>query len=299
MRLIISGWHGQIARALADEALSSPDVEAFAIGRPALDVRDPRSVERAFADVNPDLVINTAAYTAVDKAESEPDLAFLLNRDGARRIAQATARRNVPIIHLSTHYVFDGMKSAPYVETDAARPTTVYGRSKLEGEEAVCQVNPHHVIVRTGWVYSATGRNFFTRVIDLASKTEGPLEIVGDQRGNPTYAPHFATLLLALARRLLTEAHKKNDWGIYHVAGTGSATWYEFAEEISNNLEMTGNRKIAINSISTARYSTTTRRPPNCMLDCSRFESTFSLRLPTWREGVQSSVVLRNRTIGS
>ena len=132
MRLIISGWHGQIARALADEALSSPDVQAFAIGRPALDVRDPRSIERAFADVNPNLVINTAAYTAVDKAETEPDLAFLLNRDGARRFAEAAAGRNVPIIHLSTHYVFDGLKSSPYLETDEARPNTVYGRSKLE-----------------------------------------------------------------------------------------------------------------------------------------------------------------------
>ena len=164
MRLIISGWHGQISRALADEALSSPDVQAFAIGRPALDVRDPRSIERVFADINPDLVINTAAYTAVDKAESEPDLAYLLNRDGARKFAEAAARRDVPIIHLSTHYVFDGAKSAPYAETDEARPTTIYGRSKLEGEEAVRQANPQHVIVRTGWVYSATGRNFFTRV---------------------------------------------------------------------------------------------------------------------------------------
>lgn len=297
MRLIISGWHGQIARALADEALSSPDVQAFAIGRPALDVRDPRSIERAFADVNPDLVINTAAYTAVDKAETEPDLAFLLNRDGARKIAQATARRNIPIIHLSTYYVFDGMKSAPYVETDEAQPATVYGRSKLEGEEAVRQANPQHVIVRTGWVYSATGRNFFTRVLEHASTSERPLEIVADQRGNPTYAPHFATLLLALARRLITKPNERSDWGIYHAAGAGSATWYEFAEEISQNVETTGKREIVLNAISTAQYSTLKRRPLNCMLDCSKFESAFSLRLPTWHEGVRTSVDLWNKTI--
>ena len=294
MRLIISGWHGQIARALADEALSSPDVQAFAIGRPALDVRDPRSIERAFADMNPDLVINTAAYTAVDKAESEPDLAFLLNRDGARKFAEAAARRNVPIIHLSTHYVFDGMKSAPYVETDEARPTTVYGCSKLEGEEAVRQANPQHVIVRTGWVYSATGRNFFTRVLDLASKSEGPLNIVDDQRGNPTYAPHLATLLLTLARRLLTQPHLDKPWGVYHVAGTGTATWYEFAEEISNNLEGADKRKFLAEPISTAQYTTVTKRPPNCMLDCTKFESTFSLRLPSWRAGVRAAVDLWN-----
>ncbi|MBY0227614.1 MAG: NAD(P)-dependent oxidoreductase [Hyphomicrobium sp.] len=162
--MIISGWHGQIARALADEALSAPDVEAFAIGRPALDVRDPRSIERAFADVWPDLVMNTAAYTAVDKAETDSDLAFLLNRDGARRFAEAAARRNLPIIHLSTHYVFDGLKSTPYLETDEARPNTVYGRSKLDGEKAVRQANLQHIVVRTGWVYSTRGHNFFTRV---------------------------------------------------------------------------------------------------------------------------------------
>lgn len=296
MRLIISGWHGQIARALADEALSSPDVQAFAIGRPALDVRDPRSIERAFADINPDLVINTAAYTAVDKAETDSDLAFLLNRDGARKIALASARRNVPIIHLSTHYVFDGMKSAPYVETDETRPTTVYGRSKLEGEEAIRQANPQHVIVRTGWVYSATGRNFFTRVLDLASTREGPLEIVADQRGNPTYAPHFATLLLALVRRLLTEPNGDSGWGTYHLAGAGYATWYEFAKEIRKNVETAGQPTFELNSISSSQYSTRARRPSNCMLNCSKFDRTFSLRLPTWHKGVQDSVDIWTRT---
>jgi dTDP-4-dehydrorhamnose reductase len=299
MRLIISGWHGQIARALADAALSSPDVQAFAIGRPALDVRDPRSIERTFADINPDLVINTAAYTAVDKAESEPNLAVLLNRDGAGKFAQAAARRSVPIIHLSTHYVFDGMKSALYLETDEARPNTVYGRSKLQGEEAVRQANPQHMIIRTGWVYSATGRNFFTRVLDLTSKSEGPLDIVDDQRGNPTYAPHLATLLLALARRLLAEAHGDKPWGVYHVAGAGSATWYEFAEEIAHKMERAGKRKIAVQPIPTAQYMTVTRRPPNCMLDCNKFESTFSLRLPAWQEGTQAAVDLWNKTIDS
>jgi dTDP-4-dehydrorhamnose reductase len=299
MRLIISGWHGQIARALADEALSSPDVQAFAIGRPALDVRDPRSIERTFADINPDLVINTAAYTGVDKAESEPDLAVLLNRDGARKFAAAAARRNVPIIHLSTHYVFDGMKSAPYLETDETRPHTVYGRSKLQGEEVVRQANPQHLIIRTGWVYSATGRNFFTRVLELTSKSEGPLEIVDDQRGNPTYAPHLATLLLALARCILTEAHCDKPWGVYHVAGAGSATWFEFAEEISNKMERACKRKIAVQPIATAQYTTVTRRPPNCMLDCNKFDSTFSLRLPAWQEGTQAAVALWTQTSDS
>jgi dTDP-4-dehydrorhamnose reductase len=293
MRLIISGWHGQIARALADEALSSADVQAFAIGRPALDVRDPRSIERAFADVNPDLVINTAAYTAVDKAETEPELAFLLNRNGARKFAEAAARRNVPIIHLSTHYVFDGLKSAPYDETDEARPATVYGLSKLEGEEAVRQANPQHVIIRTGWVYSATGRNFFTRVLNAASGTD-PLKVVADQHGNPTYAPHFATAVLTLARRLLSE-RAQNAWGTYHLAGAGTATWYEFAQSINDNLERLGKKRPEIEPISTAEYPTATKRPPNSMLDCRKLEHTFDLRLPAWQDGVEASVNLWTR----
>jgi dTDP-4-dehydrorhamnose reductase len=290
MRLIISGWHGQIARALADVALSSKDVEAFALGRPALDIRDPRSIERAFSDVNPDFVINTAAYTAVDKAEAEPDRAFLLNRDGARRFAEAAARRNVPIIHLSTHYVFDGIKSAPYVETDEPRPTTIYGRSKLEGEEAVRQANPQHIIVRTGWIYSATGRNFFTRILNHATTSEGPLHIVDDQRGNPTFAPHFATLLLELARHLLSDAHGTKSWGIYHVAAPGETTWYEFAREIGKNLERAKKRNIEVKPISTAQYTTVARRPPNGTFDCKKFDDTFSLRLPSWQEGIRECV---------
>ena len=294
MRLIISGWHGQIARALADVALSSPDVQAFAIGRPALDVRDPRSIERAFADVNPNLVINTAAYTAVDKAETEPDLAFLLNRDGARRFAEAAARRNVPIIHLSTHYVFDGLKSTPYLETDDARPNTVYGRSKLMGEEAVRQANHQHIIVRTGWVYSAHGRNFFTRVLDLASKIDGPLDIVGDQRGNPTYAPHLAKLLLALARRLLAGTPGDRVWGSYHVAGAGSRDVVRTCPRDQCNTSRVWETEDQVRPISTAQYPTVTRRPPNCMLDYTKFESTFSLRLPAWRDGVRESVDRRN-----
>jgi dTDP-4-dehydrorhamnose reductase len=297
MRLIISGWHGQIARALADEALSAPDVEAFAMGRPALDVRDPRSIERTFADVNPDLVINTAAYTAVDQAEIEPELAFLLNRDGARKFAESAARRNVPVIHLSTHYVFDGSKATPYVETDEARPETEYGRSKLAGEEAVSQANPKHVIVRSGWIYSARGRNFFTRVSDLAVKNEGPLEIVSDQRGNPTYAPHLARLLLAVARRLLKETPGDQPWGVYHLAGTGGATWYEFAREIVDHLERTGKGTVPITPISAAQYKTVAKRPPNGTLDCRKFEDTFSLRLPAWKEGVRACVDLCNNKI--
>jgi dTDP-4-dehydrorhamnose reductase len=294
MRLIISGWHGLLARALADEALSDPDITACAIGRPALDVRDPRSIERAFADVMPDLAINTAAYTAVDDAEAELERAFVLNRDGARQFALAAARRSIPVIHVSTHYVFDGTKDTPYRETDEAKPASAYGRSKLEGEHAVREANPQHVVLRTGWVFSAGGRNFFTRVRSLATEGNGPLRMVADQRGNPTYAPHLAKAILAVAHRVLADGGAPPVWGTYHAAGSGIATWYDFAEEIARGLQRGGLQRCSIEKISSADYASRSMRPANCTLDCSLLERTFGLRLPDWQDGVRDCLDASN-----
>ena len=294
MRLIISGWHGQIARALVDQALSAPEITACAIGRPALDVRDPRSIERAFSDLMPDLAINTAAYTAVDDAEAELERAFILNRDGARQFAVAAARRRIPLIHVSTHYVFDGMKSTPYVESDHPNPASAYGRSKLEGENAVREANPQHVVLRTGWVFSASGRNFFTRVRSLATEGDGPLRMVGDQRGNPTYAPHLAKAILAVARRVLADGGALPVWGTYHAAGSGIASWYDFAEEIARGLERSGWQRRRIEKIRTADYASRSMRPPNCTLDCALLERTFGLRLPEWQDGVRACLDASN-----
>jgi len=293
MRLVISGWHGQLARALTDAALSASDVAAVAVGRPALDVRDPRSIERAFADITPDLVINTAAYTAVDDAESEPEKAFVLNRDGARQFAAAAARRNVPIIHLSTHYVFDGKKTEPYVETDATVPETVYGRSKLDGENAVRDANPHHVILRSGWVFSATGRNFFTRVCELTTCKNAPLEMVCDQRGNPTYAPDLAQAILAIARQIIARGSDEPVWGTYHVAAGGTASWYDTAREIVRRLGEAGRPVIDVHPITTVEYPTKAKRPANGTLDCAKLERTFGCRLPAWQDGIAACMARR------
>ena len=158
MRLLIAGWQGQVARAMVEMAPGDPNVTACAVGRPALDICEAKTIERAMVNTGPDVVINSAAYTAVDKAESEADKAFRMNRDGARALAEAAARRGIPIIHISTDYVFDGAKAGAYREEDATGPVTVYGRSKLEGEDAVRAANPRHVIVRTAWVHSADGQ---------------------------------------------------------------------------------------------------------------------------------------------
>jgi dTDP-4-dehydrorhamnose reductase len=290
MRLVIAGWHGQLARALTDATLSAPDIAAAAVGRPALDVRDPRSIERAFSDITPDLVINTAAYTAVDSAEAEPDKAFVLNRDGARQFATAAARRGVPIIHLSTHYVFDGTKAAPYVETDIAAPETVYGRSKLEGEEAVREANPRHVILRTGWVFSSSSPNFCTRVCEQAKLGQAPLQMVVDQRINPTFAPDLAEIILAVARKLVGQDADRPIWGTYHAAGTGAATWYDVACEIVGQLEMDGMPAVPVTPIPSGAYPTKAKRPANGALDCSKLEQTFRLRLPPWQDAIARCV---------
>jgi dTDP-4-dehydrorhamnose reductase len=289
MRLLIAGWHGQVARALIEAAPSSPHVRALAAGRPALDVRDPRSVERAFGDLSPDIVINTAAYTAVDQAETDPDGAFALNQDGARLLARAAARRNVPVIHLSTHYVFDGAKEAPYAESDAPCPATVYGRSKLEGERAVAEMNPQHVIIRTGWVFSATGRNFATKILGSAASGE-QLRVVADQRGNPTYAPHLASTILEVARQLTQQNFERPVWGIYHAAGAGTTSWHGFACELMESAGKLGAENAEVEPIATAAYPTPAPRPHNSSLDCSKFERAFGLALPPWQDGVAACV---------
>ena len=288
MRLLIAGWHGQVARALIEAAPSLPHIKALAAGRAALDVRDPRSIERAFSDISPDVVINSAAYTAVDRAETDQDAAFALNRDGARLLARAAARRDVPILHVSTHYVFDGTKKEPYRETDATAPRTVFGCSKLEGERAVAEANPRHVIARTGWVFGPSGRNFATNVLAAANES-APLRVVADQHGNPTYAPHLAAVLLDIARRLADEP-ADDLWGTYHAAGSGVTTWHGLATEILARATVTSDTAPTVVPIATADYPTAAPRPENSTLDCMRLHERFGLRLPPWQEGVAACV---------
>ena len=288
MRLLIAGWHGQVARALIEAAPSLPHIKALAAGRAALDVRDPRSIERAFSDISPDVVINSAAYTAVDRAETDQEAAFALNRDGARLLARAAARRNVPILHLSTHYVFDGTKAGPYNETDPPAPRTVFGRSKLEGEQAVAEANPRHVIVRTGWVFGNSGRNFATNILSVA-KTGEPLRVVADQHGNPTYAPHLAAALLDVAHRLAADTGDAA-WGTYHAAGSGMTTWHGLATEILARASVTSDMEPKVVPIATADYPTAAPRPVNSTLDGTRFREVFGIELPPWQDGVAACV---------
>jgi dTDP-4-dehydrorhamnose reductase len=288
MRLLIAGWQGQVARALVELAPSASDIEAFAVGRPGLDLCNAATIKRAMTDFRPDVIINSAAYTAVDKAESEQDAAFALNRTGAGLLAEEAAKRGAAIIHISTDYVFDGQKPAPYVETDSVAPQNVYGQSKLQGEQAVRQVNDKHIIARTAWVYSATGSNFVKTMLRLAGERDS-LGVVDDQTGNPTYAPHLAKALLEIARKVRHEP-RDEQWGTYHLAGRGEVSWCGFAREVFRVSAGQGGPSATVMPITTAEYPTPAARPKNSRLDCNKAELTFGVTLPDWREGVRECV---------
>lgn len=290
MRLLIAGWQGQVAQALINAAPARADITACAVGRPALDICEVRTIERALSDIRPDVVINTAAYTDVDKAEHEPERAMALNCEGARLLAASAAQRGIPIVHLSTDYVFGGTSDRPYVETDATAPATVYGRTKSAGEAAVQAANPKHIIVRTAWLYSEYGRNFVKTIL-RAARAGQPLRVVADQYGSPTYAPHLVDAILSIAARVTKpDAPDTPPWGIYHAAGTGRASWYDIAREALANTTDLKSSAAAVEAITSAEYPTPTPRPAHSELDCTKLEREFGLRLPVWTDGLAQCV---------
>ena len=289
MRLLITGSQGQVARAFIEAAPAQKDIEACAIGRPGLDICNTPTIERALSDIKPDIVINTAAYTAVDDAEGDEARARALNRDGAAMLAAAAAKRGTPIIHLSTDYVFDGTKAAPYVESDATGPTSVYGRTKLEGEQAVAASNAKHIIMRTAWVYSPFGKNFVKTILTHAGRGTD-LKVVNDQIGSPTYAPHLVDAIMGVARKIVATNSEGIHWGVYHAGGAGTASWYEVAREILDQSKAQGGPSTSLSPIGSDGYPTRAKRPANSRLDCAKLAATFGVTQPNWREGVKLCV---------
>ena len=289
MRLLVTGSHGQVARCFLEAAPASPGITACAIGRPALDICSTPTIERAIADIRPNVIINTAAYTAVDDAEGEPERAHALNCEGARLMSEAANRRGVPIIHISTDYVFDGQKASAYLEIDATAPASVYGRTKLDGERAVAAANPKHIILRTAWVYSPFGKNFVKTILSNAAKGN-PLRVVEDQIGSPTYAPHLVEAILAIAEQITGPAAKTDAWGVYHAAGQGAASWYDVAQEILAQSKTVGGPQTALSAIGSDGYPTRATRPKNSILDCTKMKRVFGAELPPWQTGVAQCV---------
>lgn len=287
IRVLVAGGSGQVARALVDTAPAA-DVDLVALGRPGLDLTDPASIEAAVRLAAPAIVINAAAYTAVDQAETDEAGAHALNAEGAGLLAAAAARAGAPILHLSTDYVFAGDKPAPYTETDPTGPTGAYGRSKLAGEQAVAEANARHAIFRTAWVYSPYGKNFARTMLRFAGTRE-ELSVVHDQIGNPTSAHDIARGLWQVALQVLADPAALAP-GIYHMTASGEASWAEFAEEIFRVSAACGGPAARVRRITTAEYPTPTRRPANSRLDCTRLARQFGIILPQWQPSTQACI---------
>ncbi|ESY69793.1 MULTISPECIES: dTDP-4-dehydrorhamnose reductase [Mesorhizobium] len=288
MRLVVTGRDGQVAASLLEVGQSRADVEVVAIGRPEFDLARPDIVFDAISAAKPDIVVSAAAYTAVDQAEDEPDLAFAVNATGAGKVAEAAARLGIPVIHLSTDYVFDGSAPGAYVETDATAPLGVYGASKLAGEQAVAAANPRHLILRTAWVYSPFGRNFVKTMLRLAADRD-EVSVVADQWGNPTSALDIADAILHAAAML----HRDKDlvaFGTYHLAGTGETNWSGFARHILDTSLAFGGPWARVRDIATMDYPTKARRPANSRLSSAKFASAFGWNAPDWRQSTEAVV---------
>jgi dTDP-4-dehydrorhamnose reductase len=296
VKILVTGRQGQLARSLV-EAADTSDVQLVSVGRPVLDLADAKSVTALISRERPDVVVNAAAYTLVDKAEVESTLAHDVNALGAEYVAKACVAHSIPIIHISTDYVFDGTKDGPYREDDPTSPINAYGRSKLEGEMRVAKACAQHVILRTAWVHSPWGGNFVKTMLRLAA--ERPvIGVVDDQMGSPTYAPHLAEAVLAIARRIGTDP-AGTAWGIYHAVGAGETSWFGVAREIFRSAAEHGLPAAQVKAIATADFPTPARRPANSRLNCDRLRQSFGLELPDWRAGVESCVARLSDAAGN
>ena len=293
MRMLITGASGQLGFELRRSL--APLGEPVAVGRADCDLADAAAIRALLRELRPWLVVNPAAYTAVDKAESDRDAVYAVNATAVRAIGEEAARLGVPVIHYSTDYVFDGSGTAPWRESDAPNPLNVYGESKWAGEQALAAANPRHLILRTSWVVGAHGANFARTMLRLAAKRER-LTVVADQVGAPTPAALLADLTAHLASEMLGEAAAEAasdafPWGTYHVAAAGETSWCDYARFVIAEAIAAGKplkaRPDTVLPIATADYPTPARRPANSRLDTTRFRATFGLRLPPWEEGVR------------
>ncbi len=284
MRIAVTGRQGQVVTALLERGPEA-GTEIIAVGRPQLDLADGASVRSVLSALNPDAIVSAAAYTAVDKAESDEGQAFAVNAKGAEAVAQVAAELGVPIVHISTDYVFSGTKQGAYDEADATGPISVYGRSKLAGELAVAAAGPNHAILRTAWVYSPFGTNFVKTMLRLG-ETRDVLNVVADQHGTPTSALDIADAVIAVAKRLAADANPELR-GIFHLAGDGEASWADFADEIFAGLEAKTGKVVSVSRITTADYPTPATRPANSLLSTKKLQQRYGIALPHWKKSAQ------------
>jgi dTDP-4-dehydrorhamnose reductase len=283
--ILVTGGSGQIGGALVRIA-SAQGIEVDAPGRDRLDLTQPSQLAKAVNARPWSAIINCAAYTAVDKAEEDIDLARALNTTAPSILAQEAAKRGIPLLHVSTDYVFDGTKSSPYHEDDPINPLGIYGQSKADGEAAVIAANGPHAIIRTAWVLSAGPRNFLDTMLRLG-KERDTLSIVADQKGSPTSASDVATALLSMAPQL------QDRQGIWHCVNSGEASWYDLAAHIFAFGERNGQKAPSLNPITTADYPTPAKRPANSRLATDRLKQDFAITMRPWQEAVDAILTER------
>ncbi len=284
MKILITGAQGQVGKELVSIA-NQRGFDVIAAGQTELDITQLKNIESYVEVHQPDLVINAAAYTAVNKAEEEQDITYAINRDGTANLAAVSKEKNIPLLHISTDYVFDGTKSEAYSENDAVSPLGIYGISKWQGEETIRQTLPEHIILRVAWVFGAQGNNFVKTMLRLA-KDRDELSVVEDQFGRPSPAKDIAKTLIILAEQYQKE--KTLEWGTYHYCGDEKVSWCGFAKEILKQAKEQGliEKDIKVNAITTAEYQDPTKRPANSMLDCEKIKNTFGIEMPSWKESL-------------
>jgi dTDP-4-dehydrorhamnose reductase len=280
-RVLITGVAGQVGGSLTTAARQA-GFTVLAFGHDQFDLTDGPAMRRVLADTSPDAVVNCAAYTAVDQAENEAELAFAVNGRAPGLLAQWCAEQGRPLLHLSTDYVFGGDGTRPYREDDPIRPIGVYGASKAEGERTVRAAGGHHVILRTAWVYAAQGKNFVRTMLRLGAERDS-LNVVTDQRGCPTAAPSIARALCLVLERL---AKRDAVSGTFHYVDGGETTWHGFAERIFDGAAKHWGRRPTVKPITTDQYPTPARRPAYSVLDAAKFRTTFGLAAPPWEESL-------------
>lgn len=285
MRILITGCLGQLGCELVRQA-NDLDFEVFGLDVPEIDITDLKRTEKMVSEIQPNLLINAAAYTAVDKAESEADLALSVNKEGPANLAESCRKKGIPLIHISTDFVFDGKKDSPYVETDPISPLGVYGETKAEGEKAVRAAIEKHVIIRTAWLYGSEGYNFVKTMLKLGRKNE-EIRVVSDQHGSPTSAKDLAEAVLDISQRI---RHGEDvSWGTYHYCGRGITSWHGFAVKIFELASMYDKKRMTptVHPIPTAEYPTPARRPAFSALNCDLIREKFGIHTKPWEESLE------------
>ncbi len=300
MKILLTGVSGQVGRALAVPLRALGEV--IGAERKLLDLADSASIERAIRQFEPDLIINPAAYTAVDRAESEPDLAMRINAEGPATLAREAARTGARLVHFSTDYVFDGRKSGPYLESDPTAPASAYGRSKLAGELAIAASGCRHLVLRTSWVYDLTGANFLRTMFRLSGERE-ELRVVDDQVGAPTSSAAIAQGCAQAVQQWLLNDSSRDD-GTYHMTCAGQTTWCGFARAIMVRLPQIAGalgvnppaRAPRVSGIKTQDYPTAAQRPANSVLDNTKLQTNFGVTMPPWEQALDHLIATGAKT---